>query len=281
MARSKKDKPADNAIRLFGGAFGSKPARKKSPVRQISKLIEAVPTPLLIGGIPYLPQPGTQHPQIAFDPDSPVGMPPNLQPGPTVSGPLYAPNPTPADFERLRGFDAHYKKYVVSGQNNATIESKKTREEKTTTTTKFNVTRHICGHCGGLRSKRYHLQHPIVPGEIPIPGFCRRCQRDASSTSSASSTEVSRRRKNGNDRYKRKSGSKKRNVKVVEIERERKRLESSGSEMESYVRSRKTDRKKVSALSSLSLLSTGCFKGFLLHSSRTVRRMSLNSSKSS
>lgn len=185
-----------------------------------------------------------------------MGMPPNSQPGPTVSGPPYMPNPTPADFDKLRGFDAHYTKYVVSDQNN----SKDTKKHKTTTTTTLNLTRHICGHCGGLRSKRYHLQHPIVSGEAPIPGFCRRCQRDASSTSSASSTEESRRRKKGNDRYKGKSGGEKKSVRVVDFDRrssligDAQRFESSGSEMESYVQRRKPDHKRVSYLYSLLFL---------------------------
>lgn len=235
MARNKTDKPADKGISLLAETFGIPSHRKKSPVRKRSKSIGPAPTPFLIGGVPYYyPQPGTQYQQIAFDPNNPMGMPPNLQPGPTVAGPLHAPNPKPADFEQLRGHDAHFK-YVVSDQNKATSESKKNKE-------KSNVTRHICGHCGGLRSKRYHLQHPIIPGETPIPGFCRRCQRDASSTSGASSTEVSRRKKTKN-KPKAKSGKKK--VKVVDLDKVN---SSSDSELESYAGRRKTNHKKVSAL---------------------------------
>lgn len=55
-------------------------------------------------------------------------------------------------------------------------------ETKTTVT----ITKHICANCGRVRSKGYHKDHPLKDGDSPTPTFCRRCQRDASSTSSDS-----------------------------------------------------------------------------------------------
>jgi len=48
--------------------------------------------------------------------------------------------------------------------------------------TNFTVTKHICANCGNLRSRKYQSEHPIVAGEVPTPAFCRKCQKDASST---------------------------------------------------------------------------------------------------
>lgn len=39
-------------------------------------------------------------------------------------------------------------------------------------------TGHVCAHCGVSRSRRYHAEHPIKPGEVPIPDYCGRCQKE-------------------------------------------------------------------------------------------------------
>jgi hypothetical protein len=62
----------------------------------------------------------------------------------------------------------------ASGDN-----SKITLEEKTTVT----ITKHVCANCGRIRSRRYHRDNPLKPGEHPVPGFCHKCQRDESSLS--------------------------------------------------------------------------------------------------
>lgn len=49
------------------------------------------------------------------------------------------------------------------------------------------IEKHICANCSRLRSRKYHADNPIVPGTLPVASFCRRCQRDASSTSSSHS----------------------------------------------------------------------------------------------
>lgn len=35
-------------------------------------------------------------------------------------------------------------------------------------------TRHVCINCGKPRSRRYHMTHPVRPGEQPSPGVCSR-----------------------------------------------------------------------------------------------------------
>ncbi|PQE24821.1 hypothetical protein CJF31_00008058 [Rutstroemia sp. NJR-2017a BVV2] len=62
----------------------------------------------------------------------------------------------------------------ASGDN-----SKITLEEKTTVT----ITKHVCANCGRIRSRRYHRDNPLKPGENPVSGFCHKCQRDESSLS--------------------------------------------------------------------------------------------------
>lgn len=56
-----------------------------------------------------------------------------------------------------------------------------TNTPKTTTTVMIN--KHVCANCGRIRSRRYHHDNPLKPGENPVPGFCHKCQRDESSLS--------------------------------------------------------------------------------------------------
>jgi hypothetical protein len=87
--------------------------------------------------------------------------------------------PTAADFEQLKKIDADYKSKTNSAPMSKTIEG----NEKTTIT----ITKHVCATCGRIRSWKYHHEHPIKPGETPTSGFCRKCQRDASSTDGSGS----------------------------------------------------------------------------------------------
>jgi hypothetical protein len=180
MAREKKDKAADMAIDLLGEAFGVKSSKQRS------KSIAAPPTPLLIGGIPYVPQ--HQHastvpiPQQPFPTNSTL-LPAYPQPSQIGYSTPSTPNPSQQDLERLRQIDAHFKKFIVPDAKKKDPE----KYEDTTIKTTITFTKHICANCSRLRSKKYHKGHPIKPGETPIPDFCKRCQRDASSTSSSSS----------------------------------------------------------------------------------------------
>ncbi|KAL3420993.1 hypothetical protein PVAG01_07438 [Phlyctema vagabunda] len=59
----------------------------------------------------------------------------------------------------------------------------------------FTVVKHLCASCGRVRSRKYHHLYPIRPGETPIPAFCRKCQRDPSSTSSDDSSKARKKKK--------------------------------------------------------------------------------------
>jgi hypothetical protein len=47
---------------------------------------------------------------------------------------------------------------------------------------KLKSLQHRCSVCDKLRSPDYHEKHPLAPGEIPLPGICRRCVKKSSST---------------------------------------------------------------------------------------------------
>ncbi|KAL5329660.1 hypothetical protein ACEPPN_003175 [Leptodophora sp. 'Broadleaf-Isolate-01'] len=128
-----------------------------------------------------------------------------------ILAPLFVQrSPTEKEKEQLRAFDAHFKQTVKLQATRVTSASsddsqekqkdkpqenvnEKVREnvaEETTTKIKIATARHVCGDCGRLRSRKYHHDHPLKPGEIPELAFCRKCQKDASSTSESSGKEV-------------------------------------------------------------------------------------------
>lgn len=55
--------------------------------------------------------------------------------------------------------------------------------------TSITITKHICVNCGRLRSRKYHHENPIKPGEVPTPAFCAKCQKDVTSTEDSSSSD--------------------------------------------------------------------------------------------
>lgn len=61
--------------------------------------------------------------------------------------------------------------------------------KSTVVKTTITFVKHICAHCGTLRSRKFHQENPITPGETPTPAYCRKCQKDASSTSEVSETD--------------------------------------------------------------------------------------------
>jgi len=36
---------------------------------------------------------------------------------------------------------------------------------------------HVCVTCRNPRSPGYHLEHPLIPGQTPLPAECRRCSK--------------------------------------------------------------------------------------------------------
>ncbi len=203
MAREKKDTRARFVINLLGGAFGARTRiirKAKSaenlehpkspffigtphvPLAEPRKIIQTAPIQqyATFAPFPYQqpnsqyvpgfyppPPPPTQYfiaPYAQSIPSNYLGFPPTLHP------PSPIPPPTPA----------------APSVPEPTVEAA------------IPVTKHVCGDCGRIRSRKYHHENPIKPGETPAIDFCRKCQRDASVTSSDHSDRDSKDEKKGN-----------------------------------------------------------------------------------
>ncbi|KAH7397991.1 hypothetical protein BKA64DRAFT_55418 [Cadophora sp. MPI-SDFR-AT-0126] len=155
-----------------------------------------------------------QPPHFLLSPmPQPVPQPPQLpqlyipQQPPTPAPLFVQQSPTEKEKEQLKIFDAHFNKTVKPKTVRVTSASSEESQEKpqekpqenmsegTTTKVKIAITRHVCGDCGRLRSRKYHHDHPLKPGEVPEVAFCRKCQKDASSTSEASEAEEAQKSK--------------------------------------------------------------------------------------
>jgi len=171
LARDKSKKPR-YSLNLLGEAFGvtTKILHKRS--KSVEKLSK---TPIVINGITYVPQ-LPQAPYTAPIPQGPFA--PIQYPHPQS---YVAPKPTEKDLKRLNQIDAHFRKTVAAEE----LPTPKFADVKTTIT----IIKHICAHCGRVRSPRYQHDNPIKPGDIPAPAFCRKCQRDAESTSCSESED--------------------------------------------------------------------------------------------
>ncbi|KAH7354726.1 hypothetical protein BKA65DRAFT_475207 [Rhexocercosporidium sp. MPI-PUGE-AT-0058] len=163
------------------------------------------------------PQYPPQHPpQYLLQPIPQPGPQPSQPPRlyipqqPPIPAPLFVQrSPTEKEKEQLKLFDAHFNTTVKPRTTRVTSASSEDSQEKakdkqqekvnkkvaesgteeSTTKVKIAITRHVCGDCGRLRSRKYHHDHPLRPGEIPELAFCRKCQKDASSTSESSDAE--------------------------------------------------------------------------------------------
>ena len=174
MAREKTESKAKKvAVDLLGEAFGV----KTRVIHKRAKSFDKPPAPLLIGGVPYVPQQ-----QVAYP--TPYTMPlpqqafsqPNLIPyAPQPS--FILPNPSQQDLNQLQQMQAHYNSIYPCAPRIAP-------NGKVEVTTTITITKHICAGCGRIRSKKYHHDHPLKEGEKPEPDFCRKCQKDSSSTDS-------------------------------------------------------------------------------------------------
>jgi hypothetical protein len=58
------------------------------------------------------------------------------------------------------------------------------------------VPMHVCAGCGNARSRKYHAEHPLQPGEVPSTSYCAKCQHAASTEESGSEEFVSKNKKN-------------------------------------------------------------------------------------
>jgi hypothetical protein len=64
-----------------------------------------------------------------------------------------------------------------------------------TAETSITIQHHTCANCKKLRSRKYQSEHPLKPGEVPAAAFCRRCQRETTSTEQSEDTEGDSRKK--------------------------------------------------------------------------------------
>ncbi|KAF8856810.1 hypothetical protein BDZ45DRAFT_457289 [Acephala macrosclerotiorum] len=249
MARDKREKNADVALDLLGEVFGSNPRtriiRKRSKsinepkgpllingtpyVQQLAAPMPPNTTPIPQQGftafpppvippqypLPYPPQPSPiyppQYPQPYYRGQVPTFLiqPPPLQP-------QYQPQsqpqskPTKEDLDQLVKMDSHFNKKVdKDGKSVDPLGAQNDSENAISTKTTVMIVKHVCAHCGRLRSRKYHHEHPIKDGEIPAPAFCRKCQRDSSSTSESSGSGREERRKGKKDTKKKKAQGKK------------------------------------------------------------------------
>ena len=189
MAREKKDK-AYSKLDLLGEAFGvsARIARRKSSPES-SKSNDSTETLVL-------PAP-EQQPQIAYT-SAPIPQqyyPPMLMPGnqqvthyqppqQIMQGPQRPP--TQQELDQLCRIDEGLQRRLHGSNEIAGPEHscrKCSERNETFTRTTITMTRHVCANCGRIRSRKYHHEHPIKPGEVPEPAFCRKCQKYASSTS--------------------------------------------------------------------------------------------------
>ncbi|CZT45727.1 uncharacterized protein RSE6_06062 [Rhynchosporium secalis] len=156
-----------------------------------------------------MPQP-FQHPM-----QHPVQFPPQglrlyIPQQPPAPPPLFVQqSPTEKEKEQLKAFDSHFNQTVrpystrlasASSEESQEKQKKKPQGKASEKVVEIAaeigavkvdiaVTKHICGECGRLRSRKYHHEHPLKPGEVPEIAFCRKCQKYATSTSESSDTE--------------------------------------------------------------------------------------------
>jgi hypothetical protein len=106
-----------------------------------------------------------------------------------ISRPPVDRKATDEELADLARIDAHFRS--ISGEKPQQKSSDPTKGSKsqenviTKTTTTITITKHICAKCHRVRSTSFHRKNPIKPGETPVPAYCRKCQRDASQTSSS------------------------------------------------------------------------------------------------
>lgn len=230
MARDKKTRRDTQAVNLFGDAFGA--PRLETPVKphkahKRSASLAPTMTPLYIDGVPYVPQQQMiytapiQQQYYPYFTAVPVLQAPQHPPTPQLPqqqqitySPPEPPKPMKEDFETLRKIDAHYNTNFGSAlQKHASDPALKAKTENKTevkiSRTTITVTKHICAQCGRVRSNKYHHRNPITPGVEPVPAFCGKCQREASSTSGSDDDRKSKEKKDSKNKSKKKKNQQK------------------------------------------------------------------------
>jgi hypothetical protein len=223
MARDKSKGSLKSPLNLLGQVFGVSPdvVHKHKRSKSVEKRLTS---PIVIGGVTYVPQ----VEPISHSAPLPQQLFPNLS-VPMVSQSSYpqyplqqhprsfvVPTPTPAptdkELKQLMRIDAEFNEKLGKECPIHSLRAPRNGEIKTIVA----VIKHICTNCGRLRSKKYHYQNPIKPGDNPPPAFCRKCQRDASSTSCPDSEEENTKKKKKKKKKQLKKAAKSRKREVEE-----------------------------------------------------------------
>jgi len=142
-----------------------------------------VPTTPVCPCTPLLPQ-HAQHPPPIYPtltrayytvPDPYQGTIPTFSQAPAT---IFA---TPEESDQLRKVDAHFRKMTMEPPNAQEKGAGRAAKEPSKPTVLFE--KHVCAQCGKVRSKKYHKDHHVKPGENATPDYCRKCQADDSSES--------------------------------------------------------------------------------------------------
>ncbi|APA05780.1 hypothetical protein sscle_01g005500 [Sclerotinia sclerotiorum 1980 UF-70] len=253
MARNISGSRGNKNFSLLGQAFGIDEPKRISDVNALKRgkkkkrpaqLQYPQPKSPFSAPLPQQPFPNFPPPPMSFPPvipQQPFPSPnffaptnsgfPSFYPFPgftAVPAPAPAPASTPAqqpvrwavqpksskppNFEELQKVEADFLRREKSKSRAREGDHDDHTETKTTTTT-TTITKHICVRCLRDRSAKYHVENPIKSGETPTPGFCRKCRRNATSTSGSSSDDSddgdSRRHDHGGKGSERKKASKK------------------------------------------------------------------------
>jgi hypothetical protein len=203
MIRPRREKLFDIFMDLLGEVFGKypypkmkadakKPEGENAPAQESTtgpsqgfltpplfnpnaNLVGSSSTQPIMG--PMVPQPGIYslgNRQLAL-------MPMNPQPGPAMLPQLGYPYCQPQwmypQSSNMGGFN-----YLPMGTDPQQFITNPVPNNEVASQATVTVTKHICAECGRLRSRKYQQEHPLKPGETPTTAFCKKCQKDVTST---------------------------------------------------------------------------------------------------
>lgn len=203
VVRERRERLRDICLDLLGEAFGKysppkmKDGSKKSEgenvptqnstatpcqnfptpplFNQNANLVGPAPVQSIMG--PMAPQPGVYrfgNRQLAL-------LPLNPQEGPAIPPQMGYPYPQPPwmfpQASNMSGFN-----FPPNGIDPRQFITNSGPPSEVTSQNSVTVTKHVCAECGKLRSRKYQHENPLKPGETPPPAFCKKCQKDVTST---------------------------------------------------------------------------------------------------
>ncbi len=195
LVRERRERLRDICMDLLGEAFGkySRPKMKNDSKKQEGEHVEAqnfaapplfnpnanwagpASVPSIMG--PMGPQPGIYrfgNRQLAL-------LPLNPQAGPAMPPQMGYTHPQPPwmfpQASNISGFN-----FPPMGIDPRQFITNSAAPGEVTSKTSVTVAKHVCAECGKLRSRKYQHENPLKPGETPSPSFCKKCQKDVTST---------------------------------------------------------------------------------------------------